>query len=195
MALKRFVIDGYGQIELNNVAFRRDGRIEAQCAPDATDFATIPVENGMLLAIDNVTRTVKFATDGSLPIALVYSAEHMYDERTPGLKNFKLNGKDDFLPRLGYTALGDKFTTNCIAYDDTEFEDDEALLEALEDLATAPIYGGVSSIGAIKISETAPAFGPVFRVVLAYTMPDGQFGVKLQQIPQVPQVSGTGVAG
>ena len=25
---------GYGQVELNNVAFRRDGRIEAQCALD-----------------------------------------------------------------------------------------------------------------------------------------------------------------
>ena len=31
MATKRLVISGYGQVELNNVAFRRDGRIEAQC--------------------------------------------------------------------------------------------------------------------------------------------------------------------
>ena len=30
MALKRFVIDGYGQLELYHVAFPRDGRIEAQ---------------------------------------------------------------------------------------------------------------------------------------------------------------------
>ena len=45
MALTRFVIDGFGQLELNNVAFRRDGRIEAQCALDATDFASIPAEN------------------------------------------------------------------------------------------------------------------------------------------------------
>ena len=29
MALKRFVIDGFGQLELNQVAFPRDGRIEA----------------------------------------------------------------------------------------------------------------------------------------------------------------------
>ena len=46
MATKRFVIDGFGQVELNNVAFRRDGRIEAQCALDETDFASIPAENG-----------------------------------------------------------------------------------------------------------------------------------------------------
>ena len=53
MATKRLVISGYGQVELNNVAFRRDGRIEAQCAPNATDFANITVENGMLLAVDD----------------------------------------------------------------------------------------------------------------------------------------------
>ena len=94
MAIKRLTIDGYGQIELNNVAFRRDGRIEAQCAPDTTDFATAKVENGMLLAVDGANRKVKFAVDGSLPIALNYSAEHMYDERTPGLKSFYLNAME-----------------------------------------------------------------------------------------------------
>lgn len=180
MAIKRLVIDGYGQVELNNVAFRRDGRIEAQCAPNATDFGNVPVENGMLLAVDNVTREVKFAKDDKFPIALNYSTEHMYDERTPGLKNFKLDGKNDFFPRLGYLAMGDKFTTNCIAYDTDEFANEEALLEALKDLKTAPIYGGACENGAIKISKTAPTFGPVLRVILVYTMPDGQFGVKLQ---------------
>ena len=30
--MAKMTIDGYGQVELNNVAFRRDGRIEAQCA-------------------------------------------------------------------------------------------------------------------------------------------------------------------
>ena len=89
MALKRMAINGYGQVELNQVAFRRDGRIEAQCALDATDFATAPAENGMLLAVDNVTRTVKLPKYASLPLALNYTAEHIYDERTPGLKNFK----------------------------------------------------------------------------------------------------------
>ena len=60
MADKRLVIDGFGQVELNQVSFRRDGRVEAQCALDATDFASVPAENGMLLAVDRVNRTVKF---------------------------------------------------------------------------------------------------------------------------------------
>ena len=60
MALKRFMCDGYGQLELNQVAFRRDGRIEAQCALSPVDFEKVPAENGMLLAIDNINRIVKF---------------------------------------------------------------------------------------------------------------------------------------
>ena len=100
MAFKRMKIDGFGQVELNNCAFRRDGRIEAQCAPDAVVFENMPIENGMILAVDNVTRTVKMP-DGTLPVALVYTAEHMYDERfASGLKHFKTEVKDDFYPRL-----------------------------------------------------------------------------------------------
>ena len=69
MALQKMEMKGYGQLELNNVAFRRDGRIEAQCALDAVDFENIAAENGMLLAVDNVKRVVKMPKDVKLPIA------------------------------------------------------------------------------------------------------------------------------
>ena len=180
MATKRLVISGYGQVELNNVAFRRDGRIEAQCAPNATDFKSIPVENGMLLAVDDANRCVKLPVDGSLPIALVYSTEHMYDERTPGLKNFKLNGSDDFFPRLGYLAIGDKWRSNCVCYNTEEFANEEALITALKACATTAVYGGADASGAIKLSDTAPTFGPKLKVVAFDTMPDGQKGIKFQ---------------
>lgn len=185
MAFQRLVIDGYGQIELNNVAFRRDGRVEAQCALDTTGFADVYAENGMLLAVDNVTRTVKFADNASLPIALVYTAEHIYDERTPGLKNFHTKATDDFYPRLGYPAVGDKFTTNCVGYDkavDTDWTSDDKVKVALATTAlkSAPVYGGISDKGAIKLSATKPTVGPVLLAVGGTTMPDGQFGVKFQ---------------
>lgn len=186
MALKRLVIDGFGQLELNNVAFRRDGRIEAQCALDDTDFASVPAENGMLLAVDNVNRVVKFATDASLPIALNYTTEHIYDERIPGLKNFKLE-RGTFYPRLGYLAVGDKFTTNCVSYDstnDSTWTSDDEFKKALakDKLATTPVYGGISTDGSIKVSATKPSAGPVLLVVAATTMPDGQFGIKFQAL-------------
>ena len=176
MAFQRFVIDGYGQLELNQVAFRRDGRVEAQCFLDETDFADIPAENGMLLAVDRVNRTVKFAVDGSLPVALNYTTEHMYDERANALKDFSLS-RGTFLPRLGYLSVGDLFTTNCFGYDG-DFADDDAVKNV--DLTTTVVYGGIGAEGAILLTTTEPTDGPVLKAVEKTTMPDGQFALKFQ---------------
>ena len=180
MALKRVVIDGYGQLELNAVAFRRSGRIEAQCALDATDFAEVPAENGMLLAVDNINRVVKFAKSGNIyPIALNYTTEHMYDERHNALKDFKLE-IGSFYPRMGYLGAGDKYTTNCLAYDTTEFDSEETLKTALDNIKTAPLYAKVCDMGAHQITKSAD--GAVALVIAKATMPDGQFAVKFQAL-------------
>ena len=189
MALKRLIIDGYGQLELNQVAFPRTGRVEAQCALDAEDFEKVPAENGMLLAIDRVNRTVKFPVDDSMPIALNYTTEHMYDERANRLKDFFLP-RGTFLPRLGFLSAGELFTTNCLAYDDEEFAAsgsgetaktaDEVFMEAFGNIATTALYGGISESGAIKVSATKPTVGPVLLVVEKTDMPDGQFAAKFQ---------------
>lgn len=186
MALKRLVIDGFGQLELNQVAFPRDGRIEAQCAL-GDDFAEVPAENGMLLAVDNINRIVKYPVAGEkFPIALNYTTEHMYDERTTALKNFNLP-QGTFYPRMGYLSVQDKFTTNCLCYDDAEFNNDQALKDAYkpEALKAAPLYGGISEMGAIKVSKVAPTEGPVLMAVLgtgAGSMPDGQFAIKFHVV-------------
>jgi hypothetical protein len=180
MALKRLAINGFGQVELNNVAFRRDGRIEAQCRLDEEVFsADVPAENGMLLAVDNIARKVTFA-DGEFPVALNYTTEHMYDERNMGLKNFKLTPADGFYPRLGYLATGDKFTTNCVCYDDAEFASEEDFIEALGNIATTKLYGAACEKGAIKVSATKD--GACALVIAKTTMPDGQLGIKFQVI-------------
>ena len=178
---KRFLIDGFGQLELNQVAFPRDGRIEAQCALDAEDFADVPAENGMLLAVDRVNRAVKFPTSDNaavMPIALNYSTEHMYDERANALKDFKLE-RGSFLPRLGFLSVGELFTTNCLCYD-SDFADDDAVIAAAEELKTTAMYGGISDNGAILLAKTAPTVGPVLKAVEMTTMPDGQFALKFQ---------------
>lgn len=182
MGFKRLVIDGYGQLELNNVAFRRDGRVEAQCFLDATDFASVPAENGMLLSVDKVAKVAKFAdTDLDCPIGINYSAEHMYDERANGLKDFKLE-RGTFLPRIGYLAVGDLFTTNCFGFDSTEYADNDAVATATTAtaLGTDPIYAGVGTNGVMTISETKPQAGPVLKVTKQTTMPDGQFALQFQ---------------
>jgi len=194
MAFKRYVIDGFGQLELNQVAFRRDGRVEAQCALDATDFADVPAENGMILAVDRINRAIKFATENNvevMPVAINYTTEHMYDERANALKDFKLE-RGTFYPRLGFLSAGELFTTNCIGYDseewtatgsgDTAKTADENFEAACKAIKTTPLYGGVSDEGAIAVSATAPTYGPVLKVVEATTMPDGTFGLKFQVV-------------
>lgn len=187
MAFKRLTIDGYGQVEINNCAFRRDGRIEAQCAPDATSFSQIAVENGMLLAVDKVNGKVVFATsDSTLPVALVYSAEHGYKVEEDALKGFAIKPGDGFLPREGYLAVGDTWTENCIGYDstvDSEWTSESAFVSALKGYKATRLYGGITDNGAIVISATAPTVGPVLLVTNGdTTMPDGSRGVQFQVI-------------
>ena len=174
MALERLKIKGYGQLELNQAPFRRSGRIEAQCKI-AAEIEYI--ENGMLLAVDRKTRTVGYPTgaEGEV-IALNYTTEHMYDERERGLKNFKLDN-GTFLPRLGYVGLGDKWTTNCIAYDTDEFATEEELKAALAAVVETPLYGVPCALGAIKVTATKGT-GFAVEVVKATDMPDGQYAVQ-----------------
>ena len=182
MALKRLGVKGYGQVELNNCAFRRDGRIEAQCALDAEDFASIACENGMVLAVDKANGVVKFYNSAEkLPVALVYTSEHMYDERANALSDFKLE-RGKLLPRMGYLAAGDSLTTNTLAYDTSEYSSEQLCLTALKNCAATPVYATACGNGAWKVTATAPTAGVVAKVVKAYTMPDGQFGVKIHVI-------------
>lgn len=176
--------DGYGQIELNQVAFRRDGRVEAQCALDPTDFKDVYAENGMILVVDKRAGTVRFATDnelaGTVPaaFALNYSTEHMYDERTRGLKNFRL-GLDDFYPRLGYLAVGDRYTTNTVKFTATNETAswETKVAELKEAFDAGKLYGVPGKNGYVEITDT-PATPIILEAVQWTTMPDGQPAIK-----------------
>ena len=181
MAITRLTIEGFGQLELNNCAFRRDGRIEAQCKPNATDFANTVLENGMILAIDQIAREVTLPSASSDLYALNYSTEHMYDERANGLNDISLE-RGTFLPRLGFLSVGELFTTNCISMDKSDYADEDALAAATTAtaLGSTPLYGGINSDGSILVSDSEPQAGPVLLVVEQTTMPDGQFALKFQ---------------
>ena len=181
--MARMVIDGFGQVELNNVAFRRDGRIEAQCALDTAAFTeNVPCENGMILRVKKAEHKITFA-DASAEnqlYALNYTTEHMYDERQPGLKNFYLDAQknqkgQDFYPRVGYLAAGDLWTTNCV--DLGNYADASAVASAL---ASGEVYAAVGTQGAVVLDSAAPSVGPVIQVIKKTTMPDGQDAFQLQ---------------
>lgn len=163
MALTKLAKNGYGQLELNFAAFRRNGAIEAQCKiAEGIDY----LENGMLLAVDRVNRKVGYPTGTNDVIALNYTTEHMYDERANALRDFKLD-KDTFCPRLGYIGVADKFTTNTVCYDDV------AAINTYK-------YGKPCTTEGFKgyIELTNTREGAVVEVLEITTMPDGQTAVK-----------------
>lgn len=164
MALTKLIERGYGQLELNFAAFRRNGAIEAQCKlADGIEY----IENGMLLAVDRAARTVGYPTgaEGEV-IALNYTTEHMYDERAKALKDFKLD-KNSFLPRLGYIGVADKFTTNTVVYDNA------AELNTYK-------YGKPCTTEGYKgyIELTNDREGAYVQVLAVTDMPDGQVAIK-----------------
>lgn len=179
MAFTRLAIDGNGQIELNNVAFRRDGRIEAQCK------LSVAAENGMILAVDTAKREVRLpkAQGEDCPLAVVYTSEHIYSDREVGLKNF-INKKGSY-PRMGYPAIHDIWTTNTIGYDSSEFSTEQAVLNAIKGAKDTALYGKVGAEGVVILTATKPTSGLCFKVATgmgAGSMPDGQVGVKLEVI-------------
>ena len=176
--------NGYAVLELNQVAFPRDGRIEAQLPLDGTLFARatgVPAEVGMILKVDKAGGVIKFAesTDkvGTL-YALNYSTEHMYDERLPQLKNFcqyaadsssDMLGYDDFYPRLGYLAVGDRFTTNAIVCDDAA--DVKTLVGKFLTASVATGFEGYWE--EIAAADVGDAVAPVVQIVEGTTCPNG----------------------
>lgn len=162
--------NGYGQLELNQVAFRRDGRVEAQMPYDTSVDATY--ENGMVVIVDKAEGVIRKGAiaEGDL-YGIVYTSEELYDSRKPGLKNFGVEVKGgeakgpegyDVLPRIGYLAIGDRFTTNTVVKTDN-FE------------KGAKVY--VAATGEWTVTEATA--GPIGVVDLVYDMPDGQPAIKI----------------
>ena len=161
---------GYGQLELNQVAFRRDGRVEAQMPYDVSVNGT-KYENGMVVILDKKAGVVKKGAiaEGDL-YGIIYTSEELYDSRKPGLKNFGVEVIDgeakgpegyDVLPRIGFLAVGDRFTTNTVV--EAEYA-----------------KGDVVSVAATNEWTKAEATaGPEGVVAEVYTMPDGQPAIKL----------------
>jgi hypothetical protein len=107
--------------------------------------------------------------------ALNYSSEHMYDERKPGLKNFKIEATNDFLPRVGYLAAGDLWTSNCV--DLGSYASAAAVASAL---SSGEVYAAVGTQGALVLDDAPASVGPVIQVIKKTTMPDGQDAFQFQ---------------
>lgn len=206
MAIKFFDCKGYGQIEPNQVSFTRDGRIEAQCELDPAVFAShfpmtaeeaeagmIYGENGSFYVVDKANKIVTVPTkelsDKGFPMGVCYSSEMIHNQFTPGRRNYcMIHG--EYLPRLGYTEVGERLTLNGVAWDDTVYsvETSKELYDAVKaDLAEGTdVYAYVveGSNGKLVIgAKVTDALCEVYaQVVKCYTNADGSLAFMFQMV-------------
>ena len=190
MSMKRFPLDQFATVELNQVAFPKTGMVVSQ-TPLGDEFTKdAPCENGMWVLADKARGFIGSITeDEQTPIGIVYTTEKEYDMYHYGLKTFGRKITGDY-PRVGIFGLGDTITTNCLQYDDTEFKattgddaitSDEALFAALEKIDTTPLYVvPVVDSPVPQITATKPEAGTYAKIVKFYTVPNGEKGVKYQ---------------
>ena len=206
MSIKFFDCKGYGQIEPNQVSFTRDGRIEAQCELDPAVFAShfpmtadeaeagmIYGENGSFHVVDKANKIVTVPTkelsDKGFPMGICYSSEMIHNQFTPGRRNYcMIHG--EYLPRLGYTEVGERLTLNGVAWDDTAYavETSKELYDAVKaDLAEGTdVYAYVvqGSKGKLVIgAKVTDALCEVYaQVVKCYTNADGSLAFMFQMV-------------
>ena len=206
MAIKFFDCRGYGQIEPNQVSFTRDGRIEAQCELDPAVFAShfpmtaeeaetgmIYGENGSFYVVDKankiVTIPIKELSDKGFPMGICYSSEMIHNQFTPGRKNYcMIHG--EYLPRLGYTEVGERLTLNGVAWDNTAYS--VGTSKELYDAVKANLAAGTAvyayvvegSKGKLVIgAKVTDALCEVYaQVVKCHTNADGSLAFMFQMV-------------
>lgn len=206
MAIKFFDCKGYGQIEPNQVWFTRAGMVEAQCALDPEKFASnfpmtekevtdgkIYGENGAFLMVDKAngiaTVPTKELSDDGLPMGINYSTERIYNQFTPGRRNFCMIC-GEYYPRIGFVEPGMRITTNAVAWDTTAFTQEtskefyDEVKKRLSEKTDVYAYVVNGSNGKLTIgAKVADAIGNVYaKVVKAYTNADGTLSFMFQFI-------------
>ena len=194
MGMNRFPLEKFATVELNQVAFPKTGMVVSQTPLGAEFTESAPCENGMWVSADKANGVIKsVATVADSPVGIVYTSEKEYDPYHYGLKTFGRKVAGDY-PRVGILGLGDTITSNCLQYDDTEFQavtvgdnqktSEQVLIEALEkDLTVAAntLYVALVANSPVpKITKTKPGSGTYAKITKYYTVPNGEKGVKYQ---------------
>ena len=115
----KIIYGDYATVELNKVASRKTGEIEAQC-PLAAEFDGV-LENGAIVFIDAAADEI-VSTYGDTCVDAMYlhfSNPRRYGELESGMAHFRYEVNDDYdimgakyLPRLYKLTTGDLFTTD-----------------------------------------------------------------------------------
>lgn len=101
----------YSIVELNKVASRKTGEIEAQCK---LAEGINELQNGQIVYIDAATDTIVLEKTESCVDAkyLHFSNPRRYEDGKTGMENFIYTRSEKYLPRLYKLTAGDIFTTD-----------------------------------------------------------------------------------
>jgi len=162
----------YAVAELNKVASRKTGEIEAQCKL-GEDFADddYSLENGAIVFVKAQDNTIvkEYSDECVDAMYLHFSNPRRYEDGRTGMENFIYQVNDDYeiageayLPRLYKLTTGDIFTTNF------DYENEGGIV------TEAPAVGTTFTFGNHKIvviessaNETVPSMqvGATYRVI------------------------------
>lgn len=183
----------YGQIEENQVWFNRAGMIEAQCyldpecfsdvqvgpnvkyeaetTPGADDAVKIVAQNGAFLMIDKANKLATIPnqemSDAGFPMGINYSTEKIYNQFAPQRRNFFLT-TSDWLPRIGYTQVGMRITTNTVQWAESGTIENEVNANLTINLGDfAATADSADFYVAIKNFLTSGSKTPIYAVVTA----------------------------
>lgn len=174
MAVKQYTIPAHGVVEHNFLASQATRQIEAQTkVKDGIET----LENGMILFIDRKADEITFE-EKSCPY-LMHSTVRYYRAGERGVNHFVFNvNNEEELPRLWKLNEGDKFHTNLVVYDDSEFTDDEALDKELAKGALYAYPDGEK--GMLKVTKTENKSAKSEFIVMKSTMQDDTKGFYVQ---------------
>ena len=101
----------YSIVELNKVASRKTGEIEAQCK---LAEGINELQNGQIVYIDAATDTIVLEKTNTCVDAkyLHFSNPRRYEDGKTGMENFIYTRSEKYLPRLYKLTAGDIFTTD-----------------------------------------------------------------------------------
>jgi hypothetical protein len=152
----------YATAELNKVASRKTGEIEAQCKLDASIDT---LENGAIMFVQAEDNTIVADYDADKCVDAMYlhfSNPRRYEDGHTGMENYVYENNEGYLPRLYKLTTGDIFTTNF------DYEAGKGIItEKLEKGTTFDF--GEHTIMVIESSamDTVPAntIGATYRVI------------------------------
>jgi hypothetical protein len=101
----------YSIVELNKVASRKTGEIEAQCK---LAEGINELQNGQIVYIDAATDTIVLEKTETCVDAMYlhFSNPRRYEDGKTGMENFIYTKSEKYLPRLYKLTAGDIFTTD-----------------------------------------------------------------------------------